>query len=424
MFTADFWLKKYPDPEKELVTKKELALLNQQAYQRLPDFLCDLAQHPAYLPAETVAAMIAENELPVEPRYIGGLAVTAPYYMALSQAMNTETLQGTVKAAYGYTVRRTSVRTFPTNDFISKTPEDREFDRFQETALDPAEPLIILHHSADARWCFIQAGNYRGWVETDDIAATADRALWQKYLEMPDFLVVTGNRLILGNEPHAPECSGLHFAMGARLPLLPTEDIPALIANRSPAGCHAVLLPVRDQDGGLGFRPALVPLSADVHQGYLPFSRANLVRQAFKLQGDRYGWGGLFGSRDCSALVLDVYRSVGLVMARNAGEQAQGAGTPLSLAGSDQALRQSVLRELPPGSTLHCPGHVMFYLGEHNGDFYVIHAIAACGDPARPLPDGTLTPIPLNGIMVTSLSLPRASGITLLDSLTETNRIP
>jgi cell wall-associated NlpC family hydrolase len=212
--------------------------------------------------------------------------------------------------------------------------------------------------------------------------------------------------------------------MGAKLPLVEVQSIPAIVGNRTSADCHVVLLPVRDSEGLLDFRPALVPKSADVHHGYLPFSRAYLLRQAFKLEGDRYGWGGLFGSRDCSALVQDVFRSIGIFLARNAGEQAQGAGTHFSLIDTSPDERSAILRSLPPGSTLHFPGHVMLYLGEHQDQFYVLHAIAACGNPAQPQPDGTLAPLPLNGVMVTDLSLPRVNGMSLFNSLTEANCIP
>jgi hypothetical protein len=66
----------------------------------------------------------------------------------------------------------------------------------------------------------------------------------------------------------------------------------------------------------------------------------------------------------------------------------------------------------------------MFYLGEHQDQFYVLHAIAACGNPTQPLPDGTFAPLPLNGVMINDLSLPRVNGKSLFDSLTEANRIP
>ena len=424
MDNVAFWLKKYPNAEDLLCTPESMCEINQLTCHCLSNLVFDLSQYPAYVSASAISNMILESEFTEEVRYVNGETVTPDYYANLDKAMNLGALQGMVQAEYGFTLRRSNIRTFPTNDFYVKSPEDREFDRFQETALDPAESLICLHHSVDKQWWFVQAANYRGWVEANSIAVSKDRSLWLNYSQASDFLVVTGNRLTLSEDPHLPEFSRLVFAMGAKLPLVQEQYIPALVGNRTPEGCHVVWLPVRDHEGMLDFRPALVPKSADVHHGYLPFTRANLLRQAFKLHGDRYGWGGLFGSRDCSALVQDVFRSVGIFLARNAGEQAQGAGRQISLADKSSDERAAILRSLPPGSTLHFPGHVMLYLGEHEGQFYVIHAIAACGNPARPQPDGTLAPLPLNGVMVTDLSLPRVSGKSLFDSLTEANCIP
>lgn len=420
---VNFWINP-PELEKILCTAKTIDHLNQISRQYLPDLLFDLTQYPAYVDANAICNMILENEFTYEPRFINGKAVSDGYYQSLLSTMNLDALQGMVQVEYGFTLRRSDVRTFPTSDFYVKSPEDQEFDRFQETVLDPAEPLIVLHHSADEKWRFVQAANYRGWIQADAIVTSKDRCLWLKYISASNFLIVTGNRLVLCEEPYLSEFSNLTFAMGAKLPLVKQESIPPLIGNRSPISCYVVLLPVRDHDGALDFRMALIPKSADVHHGYLPFSRANLLRQAFKMQGDRYGWGGLFGSRDCSALVQDVYRSVGIFLARNAGEQAQGAGTNISFTDKSPTERIALLRSLPPGATLHFPGHVMLYLGEYQSEFYVIHAIAGCGDPTRRQPDGTLAPMPLNSIMVTDLSLRRTNGKTLLESLTEANLIP
>lgn len=424
MDNVTFWQKKYSDAEKILCTPGKIHELNQLTCHRLPNLVFDLSQYPAYIPASAIINMILENEFAKEAGYINNKPVLSDYYAGLEKTMNLVELRGIAQVEYGFTLRRSSIRTFPTNDFYTKKPEDREFDLFQETALDPAEPLICLHQSNDGQWRFVQSANYRGWIESDLISVSKDRSLWIDYIQSAAFLIVTGNRLILGDDPFLPEFSGLVFAMGAKLPLLEEQAIPSLVGNRTPIDCHVVLLPTRNSAGLLDFRPALVPKSADVQHGYLPFSRANLLRQAFKLQGDRYGWGGLFGSRDCSALVQDVFRSFGILLARNAGEQSQGAGRKTSLIDKSPNERAEILRSLPPGSTLHFPGHVMLYLGEMEEQFYVIHAIAACGNPDSVQPDGSLARLPLNGVMVTDLSLPRINGQSLFDSLTEANCIP
>src|SRR3546814_16455484 len=67
-----------------------------------------------------------------------------------------------------------------------------------------------------------------------------------------------------------------------------------------------------NDDGSLRIVPALLPRTADVSADYLPLTHANLIRQAFKFLGERYGWGHSYGTRDCSGFVSEVYRSFGL----------------------------------------------------------------------------------------------------------------
>ena len=64
-------------------------------------------------------------------------------------------------------------------------------------------------------------------------------------------------------------------------------------------------------------KQALVPYNADVSVGYLPYTRRNIVAQAFKLLGDRHGWSGQNESRDASGLSMDVFASFGIRLPRN-----------------------------------------------------------------------------------------------------------
>jgi cell wall-associated NlpC family hydrolase len=61
----------------------------------------------------------------------------------------------------------------------------------------------------------------------------------------------------------------------------------------------------------------------DTAPDYLPLTRANVIRQAFKFLGERYGWGHSFNARDCSGFTNDVYRSFGILMPPNSGAQVQ-----------------------------------------------------------------------------------------------------
>lgn len=415
----DFWIARLPEPNRVIMSSSEIATFNRKIIAKLPDTVYDLKLYPPSLPAEKLRGLLTEGTYPQKELYHNGRRLDSAYFEKLRQEMNLSGIGEENPVGYGFTVRRTDLRAFPTADVVTARPGDREFDLFQETAVDPAEPVLVLHRSSSGEWYFVQVYNYRGWMPAANVALADCREEWQSYLDASSFLVVTGSRLRLGYNPYSPELSELEFSMGAKIPLADRKEIPQAVDNQSPCGNYVVKLPVRLGSGGLAFKPALVPLGSDVNQGFLPCTRANIIRQAFKMQGERYGWGGMFNSRDCSAFVLDVFRSFGFRFPRNADEQEASAGKTVSFPGKDEQERSRLLKGLPAGALLYLPGHVMLYLGEYKGSHYVIHSISACGDPKKKNSDGTLGRIPLNGVVVTDLSLRRVSnGKTLLESLT------
>lgn len=423
MRQADFWIAGLRDPDRVVMSPERIAAFNEETRKNLPDKVYDLTAYPPSLTGGKLAGLVGERHFPGKPVYRNGQPVSSSFFESLQREINIAGIREENPVCYAFTVRRTSLRTFPTHDLVTRTPGNREFDLIQETAVDPAEPVLVLHTGLDGRWCFIQTYNYRGWAPVCALAFSENRKTWLDYVNAGNYLVVTGSKCRLGVNPFTPEFSELEFAMGAKLPLVRKEDVPEVVGNQSPEGNYVIKLPVRGRNGELYFEPALVPLGCDVSPGYLPFTRANIIRQAFKMKGERYGWGGMFKSRDCSALVLDLYRSFGFRMPRNADEQEQTAGKTVVLGAAGAGERTRLLGKLRSGATLHFPGHVMLYLGAHGGRYYVIHAIAACGDVKKQNPDGSPGRIPLNGVIVTDLSLPRVNGKTLLESLTVAKQI-
>jgi hypothetical protein len=95
--------------------------------------------------------------------------------------------------------------------------------------------------------------------------------------------VVTGNRIRLENDPLLPQISEMEFTMGTKLPLAKPDELPDLIRDRRVYQNYVVKLPVRNGSGELEFVLAPIPISNDVTVGYLPYTRANIIRQAFKM---------------------------------------------------------------------------------------------------------------------------------------------
>lgn len=405
MLSPGFWTSQLTDPDRVIMDGAAIAAFNRDIIQTQPDVVYDLTSYPASLDYNQLTELVNRRPFPDEDRYSCGSKVDNSYYEGLRNQMNLPGIGEQNEVSLALTVQRTSLRTFPTANESLSEPDDHDFDLFQETAVGPAEPVLLLHRSLDGQWYFVQTYNYNGWLPASDLAIAGDRQVWLDYVQPESFLVVTGNRLKLDNGPYP----GLELIMGTKVPL--EKDAAA-------GQGYTIKLPVRSVSGELEIKTAYVPVSADVSVGYLPYTRANIIRQAFKILGERYGWGGLFDGRDCSAFVMDAYKSIGLMLPRNGDEQEQSAGLTYQFAGLDTNQRYALLDTLLPGASLHTPTHEMLYLGRHEGRYYVIHDVTSVGDPNNLNADGSLGVLALNRVVVSDLSLPRRNGQLFIDALT------
>ncbi|EGO63296.1 SH3 domain-containing protein [Acetonema longum] len=419
MQTAYFWIVKLAQPDKVILSNQQIAAYNQSVIRDLPRTVYNVLDYPAVLSHSELQALLNERPFPHENRYLRGQLIQSSFYAELNRIMNAGQIAATNPVHYAFAVRRTDLRAFPTAEIVTKTPKDTEFDRFQETAVLAAEPLLILHGSSDDRWYFVQTGNYRGWVKANDLAVTKDKQKWAAYIRSKQFLVITGNKMQLGYNPYSPAVSRLELGMGTRLALADASQIPELVDHQSPAGNYVVRIPVQGANRELQFHLALIPIYSDVSEGYLPYTRANIIRQAFKMQGERYGWGGMFGARDCSAFVTDIFRSFGIMLPRNADEQETAPGRTLVFgSGQPATARYAALGKMAAGAVLFKEGHVMLYLGEYNGRHYIIHDVSGSGNFSATGSRGSAERKTLNGVMVTDLALPLPGGYSFIDVLT------
>ena len=142
--------------------------------------------------------------------------------------------------------------------------------------------------------------------------------------------------------------------------------------------------------------------------GSLPFTTENLLRQVFKLLGHRYGWGGTAEGWDCSSICQDAYRTVGLFLPRNSGNQRRIPDCHnVENASLDQ--KRALLDTLQPGAMLELPGHQTMYIGAFEGDHYVIHA-------THGVYDSNMDFYNANSVIVSSVQALRSNGKSLLQN--------
>jgi len=417
-----FWAGRLRDADRVILDADAIAAHNARM-RRLEPSLHDIEQLPATIEADQVRAWIeAASPRPASTLYdADGKQGSDRAMDRLVGALDLKAIPQMQVTRYGMVVRRADLRTFPTHLRVFSTPDDRDIDRFQESALFPGAPVAVVHRSRDRRWLFVLSETYAAWIEADAVAF-GDKAEIFAYTRRIPFVVVTGAQVRTVHTPERAAVSDVLLDMGVRLPL---ADWPAdaPLNGQHPGFGHAVELPVRGDDGTLGFAPALIPRSADVSTDYPPLTKAALIAQAFKFLGERYGWGHRYDARDCSGFVSEIYRSFGVLLPRNTSAQARSPGLDGeaidAATGHDARLR--LLRQAEVGDLVYIPGHVMMVIGRIDGETYVIHDTAGISLLDG---DGSLRRYRLNGVVVTPL-LPLMSDATTatVDRITSIRRI-
>ncbi len=255
------------------------------------------------------------------------------------------------------------LRVFPTSDPLfydfGIPGEGYPFDYVQNSSVKPGEPLFVSHRSSDGAWAFVDTPNAYGWIDIRRIAlmTSADVGMFmvsRRAIVLTDGLPLTGE-------------DGAYLGRGktgTQLPLLGTDLL---------RGRLRVRVPLRHHDGTLRIGSAGLPMS-DAVCAPLPLTQWNGAVVAAAFLAEPYGWGGLNGRRDCSALVMDFFIPFGIWMPRNSREQA-GSGRRIDLAGKSFEEKERTLAEegIPFRTLVAMPGHIMLYIGEQHGRPLVLH---------------------------------------------------
>jgi cell wall-associated NlpC family hydrolase len=399
--SPEFWVGRAQAPERVLLARAAIEARNARLFQLDPS-MHDLAALPANLERAQVAAWIeAMSSPPSHPLYDEhGKPVPAATLDALVANLDLSAIPASQHTRFGMVLQRADLRSFPTTQRVFSSNDDADIDRFQESALFPGTPVAIVHASRDGQWLFVVSPRYAAWIEAR-LVAEGERAAVLAHAAKTPYRIITGAKPRTVFTREQPQLSELQLDMGTRVPLAQVPpDRP--VNGQHPYTSWILELPVRDGDGRLGFAPALLPRNADSAPDYLPLTRANILRQAFKFLGERYGWGHGYNARDCSGFVSDVYASMGVQMPRNTSAQAVSPAFARTVLGKDAspAVRKAALDALEIGDLIYIPGHVMMMIGRIDGHPYVIHDTSggSLADGA-----GGVRSLHLNGVSVTPL---------------------
>ena len=365
--TPDYWINRLPDPDHVFKTPGELQFFNQEIDMMLQERVDIFASGilPSGIQVRKQIQLEYETVSNRKLFDIHDVYVPKDFFTSeIKPIVQWEAVPDKFVPKWGAAVRATSVRALPTNVKMLEEKGDIEFDQLQFTLIKLWTPVAILHTSKDGRWLYVQAPYVRGWVQTRDIAIFPSRKALEDKVRGQKFLVVTGESVSVCFDS-ACQKEFQRPSMGTVLPLIRRDD-----------ASYVVEMPIRLTDGNVLLKAYYMHHDSDVHEGFPAFTQRNIIRQAFKLLGARYGWGGMYNGRDCSGFTHDVFLSLGVDLPRDSDQQTL-VGTQLGhfAPHQEEGAKAAALRTATPALTLlKMPLHMMLYLGEVDDRFYVIHS--------------------------------------------------
>jgi cell wall-associated NlpC family hydrolase len=261
------------------------------------------------------------------------------------------------------TIRNTDLRSLPTQQPHFHSPDGDSdgwpFDNLQRSAVAANTPIFVCHLSADKAWALVETCFTFGWMPVSDFGRVDDNFI--KKWESGRYAVITRDQTTIFYENGQ---FALKSSLGYLFPLVgeTPEKMEILVAAMSLFSDYAAI------------KKSYVSRDAAV-VAPLRLTSLNAVKIANELIGEPYGWGGLYGNRDCSAMTRDFFAVFGLWLPRHSEDQVKEAGSYINLSGMAPEQKEKLILEkgIPYLTLLWRKGHVMLYIGAKNGKALIFH---------------------------------------------------
>lgn len=256
-------------------------------------------------------------------------------------------------------VKSADVRVLPTNKPRFSSIDGYPFDRWQNSMIFAFTPVIILHQDKTKEWILIQSSFVSGWVKHDEVALISQQDA-ASFMENDDFLIPNRDKI--------PLYFNNQFIENARIGMLfETKENNIYGYYRDDKGL-AVKIPIAFDKNDFDVFP-------------LNLNQINIANVADSLNLENYGWGGMYGNRDCSSFVRDVFMNLGIWLPRNSMAQVNYAKNSnysqyIELPNDNEKKIEIIKKYAKPFRTIFwLKGHIMLYIGETNGQIMAIHDV-------------------------------------------------
>ena len=262
------------------------------------------------------------------------------------------------------TTRNTNLRVLPTQSphFYSLEGDSSgwPFDNLQRSSVAANTPIFVCHLSADKAWALVETNYTFGWMPVEDCARIDGDFI--KTWEAGRYAVITKDQTSVLN---ADGNFILRTSLGYIFPLV--KEMPDKLE---------ILVAVTDKSNNAVIKHGFVYRDVSVSKP-LRFNSLNIIKIANELTGEPYGWGGLYGNRDCSSMTRDFFAPFGIWLPRHSEDQVKEVGTYIDLQGFDSEQKEKIILEkgIPYLSLLWRKGHIMLYIGEQSGRALIFHNV-------------------------------------------------
>lgn len=434
IYNLSWWIENYAD-DSVILTDEEIASFNKANFNNGCG-LVDLTAFENDLTTEKIIDMINDYSFPSK-EYVNGRKITEEEKAEillnrnLPEVRDDSALADNIKddldlnIRYAITTQNASIRAFPTDIFLTNTVG--KYDYMQETGVNYYEPLIVLWDSKDGEWSFVQTYDYNGWMRKDSFGLCSKEIFdslvndikngdYQVFNKTGKFFLdinTTGTMFALEEyvEPEDANADNIadienllvNFRMGTQIPY---KDGKFTWVFRNEKGEAEFMSLERIYSGMVNDS-----FIADYILPVQKFTTNNLLYRANEALGTPYSWGDSDeNGMDCSSTLQGLFKCFGIIIPRNSSQQIKLSANIVNLSEMSLTGKLDTITDLPIGSILYMPGHVMMYLGEYNGIPYIIHNTT---DSARD--DNGVTYF--NSCVLTSIGIGK-SGLTLFDKIT------
>ncbi|WQZ56225.1 SH3 domain-containing protein [Helicobacter pylori] len=266
-------------------------------------------------------------------------------------------------------VRDSDVRAVPTNKPYYLSPKGYPFDRYQNSLIFQGTPVLITHFNTDKTYAHIQSSFVYGWIKVSDLAYMHDKDI-ELLTKIKNYVMPIKDKIPLYTD------YGDFYTdarVGELFALIPQSQNASQNPQKKELKAYGFLKDAK----GYATLQSVILNEKDFFVFPKAFTSENMAYFIDTMLGQKYGWGGLLGNRDCSAFTRDSFANFGILLPRNSYAQSRYANNYVDLSSMKAKEKEDYIikNATPFGTLIYLKGHIMLYLGAYNHQAIVAHSI-------------------------------------------------